>query len=165
MISRTTRIKVTKLLLKKYKSCVTISSLSLPDASASGALSKLGRSPRTSGGNGSGGGRRRRGGNPRQQRQPSHEQHGVVGGPSAGGAKKNHQPKPRMPAIAQVDEFEAGSVFHPGSKKQNLNHLLNFKYETRGHENRNYRGDRHKSKRDFGLPRPKYIKEQYLQAK
>ena len=30
------------------------------------------------------------------------------------------------------DEFEVGSVFNAGSKKQNINHLLNFQFEPRG---------------------------------
>lgn len=34
--------------------------------------------------------------------------------------------------IEEDDEPELGSVYLPGSKKQNLNHLLNFMYPSRG---------------------------------
>ena len=81
-------------------------------------------------------------------------------------------------AIAPADEFEAGSVFHAGSKKQNLNHLLNFQFEPRGQKGGqggggrgggagNYvssRGGGKKRGQDL-MPKPKYIKEQYRQAK
>ena len=30
------------------------------------------------------------------------------------------------------DEFEVGSVFNSGSKKQNISHLMNFQFEPRG---------------------------------
>ncbi|XP_072943437.1 E3 ubiquitin-protein ligase RNF10 [Epargyreus clarus] len=38
--------------------------------------------------------------------------------------------------IEEDDEPEIGSVFVPGSKKQNLNHLLNFMYPSRGGQDR-----------------------------
>lgn len=38
------------------------------------------------------------------------------------------------------DEPELGSVFVPGSKKQNLNHLLNFMYTPRGERGPERRG-------------------------
>ena len=38
------------------------------------------------------------------------------------------------PGIEDDDEPEIGSVFVPGSKKQNLNHLLNFMYPSRGNQ-------------------------------
>lgn len=68
------------------------------------------------------------------------------------------------------DEFEAGSIFNPGSKKQNLSHLLNFQYEPRGNKNKvghnreNYHGGR-KKYNNYGMKKPTYNKEQYLQAK
>lgn len=34
--------------------------------------------------------------------------------------------------LEEDDEPEIGSVFVPGSKKHNLNHLLNFMYPSRG---------------------------------
>lgn len=62
----------------------------------------------------------------------------------------------------QDDAVEIGSAQNPGSKKANLNHLLNFKYSsqrdaTPGHPGYN-RGWRHTKKRTFN-------KEQFVQAK
>lgn len=165
----------------------TLNSNKNKDAS-NGANTKPGRTPRSGlsgggsgGGNGgqvaSGGGRRgggrRRGG-------------GGGGGYGGGGAKhrqdadtpasfrnykNNFQPKQHQAtsAIASADEFEAGSVFHPGSKKQNLNHLLNFQFEPRGQkQGQNHQGraayQRGKKRAQDYAPKPKYIKEQYLQA-
>ena len=42
--------------------------------------------------------------------------------PYAGGASK--------PSVMLEDEFEVGSVFNSGSKKQNISHLMNFQFET-----------------------------------
>ena len=74
--------------------------------------------------------------------------------------------------VIKEDEFEAGSIFNPGSKKQNLSHLLNFQYEPRGNKNKLIRNDRsvhHGGTSRKGAncytTRPKYNKEQYLQAK
>lgn len=63
------------------------------------------------------------------------------------------------------DEFEVGSVFNAGSKKQNLNHLLNFQFEPRNNSSsgRKHHGkNRHRNVSD--AKKPKYNKEQYLQA-
>ena len=38
------------------------------------------------------------------------------------------------------DEFEVGSVFNAGSKKQNISHLLNFQFEPRGSQASNGAG-------------------------
>ena len=73
--------------------------------------------------------------------------------------------------VIKEDEFEAGSIFNPGSKKQNLSHLLNFQYEPRGNKNKsnknnrdsNYNGTARKGAKYYA-PRPRYNKEQYLQA-
>merc|ERR1719419_1337667 len=69
------------------------------------------------------------------------------------------------------DEFEFGSVFNPGSKKQNYNHLLNFQYNARGpvsnaiNRGRNNRGHRGNSKQHYQAPNRKaYNKSHYLQA-
>ena len=75
-------------------------------------------------------------------------------------------------AVAAADEFEAGSVFRVGSKKQSLNHLLNFQFEPRGQKqahnqqggNGRYNQRGKKKTQDLAL-KPKYVKEQYLQAK
>ena len=63
-------------------------------------------------------------------------------------------------------EAEQGSVWKPGSKKQNFNHLLNFSYDSH---------DRYSGGRGGGGRRPtanwsarkavKFNKEQFLQAK
>ena len=69
------------------------------------------------------------------------------------------------------DEFEAGSIFNPGSKKQNLSHLLNFQYEPRGNKNkanRNrdaYHGGTTRKGAQYYAPRAIYNKEKYLHAK
>jgi len=149
-----------------------------------------------------GGGRRRKGGSQRyQQRHLSsfNNEHyaGAAGEDESkfqhqgGGFNKTttsdqrrHQQQPfyqpaAAAAITKVDEFEAGSVFHRGSKKENLNHLLNFQFEPRGnrHHHRLHPGESAGGQRRFnnrgggknkkGLdvaPRSKYNKEQYLQA-
>lgn len=61
-------------------------------------------------------------------------------------------------------EPELGSVFLPGSKKQSLNHLLNFSYAPR--EN-SYQPDRPKNVKgkSIGTKKHKYNKEHFLQAK
>jgi len=71
-----------------------------------------------------------------------------------------------------ADECEFGSVFKAGSKKQSLNHLLNFQFEPRGTgaRGRDQYYHRHppankKSGYYGGTQRPKYNKEHYLQAK
>ena len=75
------------------------------------------------------------------------------------------------------DDFEVESVFRSGSKKQNLSHLLKFQFEPRGTSDRDIRrGERGRNgrnaaanyggrKRKDSYRRPKYNKEQYLQAK
>ena len=76
------------------------------------------------------------------------------------------------------DDFEVESVFRSGSKKQNLSHLLQFQFEPRGTSGRDLRrGERGRNgrnaaaaaygarKRKDSYRRPKYNKEQYLQAK
>jgi len=68
--------------------------------------------------------------------------------------------------VMKEDEFEVGSVFNAGSKKQNLNHLLNFQFEPRGSKSKNHQGSSGSRVRKFSdsKGRPKYNKEQYLQA-
>ncbi|XP_059056973.1 E3 ubiquitin-protein ligase RNF10 [Achroia grisella] len=64
-----------------------------------------------------------------------------------GRGSADRKPRPRGPSgfvvggtqsagIEEDDEPEIGSVLVPGSKKQNLNHLLNFMYPTRGGQDR-----------------------------
>ena len=72
--------------------------------------------------------------------------------------------------VMKEDEFEVGSVFNAGSKKQNLNHLLNFQFEPRGtrdkKRNNSHQGSGSRVRKfSDSRGRPKYNKEQYLQAK
>jgi hypothetical protein len=65
------------------------------------------------------------------------------------------------------DDFELNSVFNQGSKKQNLNHLLNFHKYTKDSDDMHYRGAF--SKHGYRVHRNaskkyQYNKEQYLQA-
>lgn len=56
----------------------------------------------------------------------------------------------------------------PGSKKQNLNHLLNFHYEPRENRSSYGRSSKNYNNSNRWLPpvqRHKYNKELYLQAK
>lgn len=84
------------------------------------------------------------------------------------------RPKPRSSypvvgrnEVTRVDEQlepELGSVFLPGSKKQSLNHLLNFSYSPR--ENSYYPGKGKNVKAKFiATKKHKYNKEHFLQAK
>lgn len=64
-------------------------------------------------------------------------------------------------------EIEMNSVYTPGSKKQNLNHLLNFNYVPR-EDSHSVFGRYGKSGGNFkkgNIKKTKYNKEQYLQAK
>jgi len=165
------------------------------DASNGSSNSKLGRTPRptlsgsgggNNGGNGSShvaafSGRRnhRRGGGGGGGGGAKHRQEGGANESTANlrNYKNNFQPKQQpgngtaQAAVAAADEFEAGSVFRAGSKKQSLNHLLNFQFEPRGQKQaHNQQGgngrynQRGKKKTQDLAPKPKYVKEQYLQA-
>lgn len=64
------------------------------------------------------------------------------------------------------DEPELNSIYLPGSKKQNLTHLLNFKYAPREHhDSASYSGSSCLSSAQIRTKRTKYNKEQFLQAK
>lgn len=76
--------------------------------------------------------------------------------PYAGGSGK--------PSVMLEDEFEVGSVFNAGSKKQNINHLLNFQFEPRGSQASKKSANNTKQKFFSKSSGPKYNKEQYLQA-
>lgn len=65
--------------------------------------------------------------------------------------------------LTEPECAELGSVFVQGSKKQSLNHLLNFHYATR--ETRSYSVANEKGSRWLGTQKHKYNKEQFLQAK
>jgi len=86
--------------------------------------------------------------------------------PRGGFPKYNPQDYQQM---SQDDEFELGSVFNPGTKKQNFNHLLNFQYSPRGsapnnNRGRNNRGPRRPAKHYQPPARKTYTKSHYLQA-
>eukprot|EP00092_Neocalanus_flemingeri_P041147 GFUD01044805.1.p1 GENE.GFUD01044805.1~~GFUD01044805.1.p1 ORF type:complete len:765 (+),score=236.02 GFUD01044805.1:369-2663(+) len=95
-----------------------------------------------------------------------------------GGAGKRPPPRGSFPnynpqdyeQMNQDDEFELGSVFNPGSKKQNYNHLLNFQFSARGPEQNNNRGHNNNrgprgKARTYQTPfRKSYNKSHYLQA-
>lgn len=82
---------------------------------------------------------------------------GAYYGGAVGGKEDAGLTEPECAAAAEL-----GSVFVQGSKKQSLNHLLNFHYaprETRSH------ADKVTGYRWMGTQKHKYNKEQYLQAK
>jgi len=88
--------------------------------------------------------------------------------PQARGGFPNYNPQD-YEQVNQEDEFELGSVFNQGSKKQNYNHLLNFQYSPRGPapnstRGRNTRGSRVSSKHYQAPVRKSYNKSHYLQA-
>lgn len=64
-------------------------------------------------------------------------------------------------------EAELGSVFVQGSKKQSLNHLLNFYYTPREGQSTSGRltSNSKSGHRGFNTQKHKYNKEQFLQAK
>nr|CAD7262613.1 unnamed protein product [Timema shepardi] len=69
------------------------------------------------------------------------------------------------PKVAAVEAVEYGSVIAPGSKKQNLNHLLNFHYAPREGSGSMWRsGGRQGLNRWMATHKHKYNKEQFLQA-
>lgn len=88
---------------------------------------------------------------------------------SAGPTTTSLSPGTGLDDDAHVFEAELNSVYIPGSKKQNLNHLLNFNYAPRDHNdamtfssfrspaNGHYRSNHH-------MKKTKYNKEQFLQA-
>ncbi|KAL5290264.1 RNF10 family protein [Megaselia abdita] len=64
-------------------------------------------------------------------------------------------------------EIELNSIYTPGSKKQNLNHLLNFNYVPREDSHNvfgRFGGSGGNNYRKSNIKKPKYNKEQYLQA-
>lgn len=66
-------------------------------------------------------------------------------------------------------EIELNSIYTPGSKKQNLNHLLNFNYVPREDSHNVFGryggGNKGTNYRKSNVKKQKYNKEQYLQAK
>uniref|UniRef100_A0A646QJC5 E3 ubiquitin-protein ligase RNF10 n=1 Tax=Hemiscolopendra marginata TaxID=943146 RepID=A0A646QJC5_9MYRI len=67
--------------------------------------------------------------------------------------------------IGDASNVEVGSALQKGSKKLNLNHLLNFSYtprETNSHVS--YWGNSWKSRNGWSTKKHKYNKEQFLQA-
>lgn len=70
--------------------------------------------------------------------------------------------------VVEVNEPEIGSVFATGSKKQNLNHLLNFHYTPRvgAVSGNDGNGQTYSHPVNWlGTQKHKYNKEHFLQAK
>lgn len=61
-------------------------------------------------------------------------------------------------------KVEFNSVYSPGSKKQNLNHLLNFHYVPRENDNPTFAGFMTRTGNNRGIRKIRYNKEQFLQA-
>lgn len=92
--------------------------------------------------------------------------------PQRNGKAFDKRPKPRgyyyagaLPRTeeASLDDFnepELGSIFSPGSKKQSLNHLLNFTFAPR----ENYQASNKVEGKLITTRKHKYNKEHYLQA-
>ncbi|KAG5676281.1 hypothetical protein PVAND_006129 [Polypedilum vanderplanki] len=68
--------------------------------------------------------------------------------------------------VENNDDYELNSVFNHGSKKQNLNHLLNFHKYTKDSDDMHYRGafSKHGYRYRVASKKYNYNKEQYLQA-
>lgn len=87
-----------------------------------------------------------------------------------GGGKKGgvHRSGCTPPSLNREDEL--GSLYNPGSKKQNISHLLNFQFATRGGNgnSRSKEGGRRTRHTQptphYSSPKPKYDTRQYLQA-
>lgn len=85
---------------------------------------------------------------------------------SSSGARLNHYDDDTTETINNDFEFELNSVYLPGSKKQNLNHLLNFNYAPRERtDSTTYMRSGNIAKGHAYIKRIKYNKEQFLQAK
>ncbi|KAJ1530668.1 hypothetical protein ONE63_005537 [Megalurothrips usitatus] len=97
--------------------------------------------------------------------------------PTQKGKAFDKRPKPRGSCLegrkegaeVTMEDMEYGSVMAPGSKKQNLNHLLNFHYAPRegtSHQHWRHNSSAHGSglTRYFRGTPHKYNKEQFLQA-
>lgn len=86
---------------------------------------------------------------------------------SSSGARLNPDDDENAELFASNFEFELNSVYLPGSKKQNLNHLLNFNYTPRErNDSMTFMRSGNISKGGHAyVKRIKYNKEQFLQAK
>lgn len=86
---------------------------------------------------------------------------------SSTGARLNTDDDEHAEIFASDFEIELNSVYLPGSKKQNLNHLLNFNYAPRErHDAMKFMRSGNISKGGHAyVKRIKYNKEQFLQAK
>lgn len=86
---------------------------------------------------------------------------------STSSARLNHSDDDFTEQISNEFEFELNSVYLPGSKKQNLNHLLNFNYAPRDRmDSATYMRTGNIGKGHNGyVKRTKYNKEQFVQAK
>uniref|UniRef100_T1J2K6 E3 ubiquitin-protein ligase RNF10 n=1 Tax=Strigamia maritima TaxID=126957 RepID=T1J2K6_STRMM len=66
--------------------------------------------------------------------------------------------------IANGLNVEVGSALQQGSKKMNLNHLLNFKYSSRGANASNWAKTPLRNRNKWNSKKHRYNKEQFLQA-
>lgn len=90
---------------------------------------------------------------------------GYAGIASSSGTGLSHFEDDCSEAINNDFEIELNSVYLPGSKKQNLNHLLNFNYAPRDrNDSSTYQRSGNNAKCAY-VKRIKYNKEQFLQAK
>lgn len=90
---------------------------------------------------------------------------GYAGIASSSGTGLSHFEDDCTEAINNDFEIELNSVYLPGSKKQNLNHLLNFNYAPRDRtDSSTYQRLGNNAKCAY-VKRIKYNKEQFLQAK
>ncbi|XP_031631421.1 uncharacterized protein LOC116345847 [Contarinia nasturtii] len=87
---------------------------------------------------------------------------GYTGATSSSGARLNHYDDDDCTDLINDDfKIELNSVYLPGSKKQNLNHLLNFSYARERNDSTNYMRS---GKNHTYVKRIKYNKEHFLQA-
>lgn len=122
---------------------------------------------RGSGGNGSSGGSGGGGGGVEKRQHRSRDnghQRGAGPAASTSNTRLNEYGERCRSDDSGEFEIEMNSVYLPGSKKQNLNHLLNFNYAPRDRHDAN--GLLRSGNCGKGYVKPvKYNKEQFLQAK
>lgn len=134
------------------------------DAKRSNGRSGYTSSGSNGGGGGDGGGD---GGGSNGSSSSNNNTNGYPRTASSAGARLNADDDENAELFASDFEIELNSVYLPGSKKQNLNHLLNFNYAPRERNDAmSFMRSGNISKGGHAyVKRIKYNKEQYLQAK
>ena len=92
--------------------------------------------------------------------------------PPAQSQRWNWNSAPAAAAVDEADEFEVGSLYKAGSKKQSLNHLLSFQFAPRpggtdargGGSAVRHNGKFRRPQQPGGQVSARYRKEHYLQA-